>query len=173
MLINDWFFWNTLHFSSVTIPGNFCAKCSDKSNSRDFTFPGFISLSNFFLLIHSHGTAAEKQALCNKEQRQAANTLENKKFKIIFWKQWLVLILKFNTHSDCIVLLLCSMPSWKYLESPRIHALILSIWSISTVRWEENMHLSGLYLTLVSSTVTPQTLEVITRELNKNWFGIM
>lgn len=77
-------FWNTLHFSSVTIPGNFCAKCSDKSNSGDFTFPGFISLSNFSLLIHSHRTVSKKHALCNKEQRQAANTLENRKLKLYF-----------------------------------------------------------------------------------------
>lgn len=47
-------------------------------------FLGLFHFPIFFLLIHSHGTAAEKQALCNKEQRQAANTLENKKFKIIF-----------------------------------------------------------------------------------------
>lgn len=162
-----------MHFFTLTIPGNFCAKSSDKSNSKDFTFPGFISLFNFFTLIHSHRTASEKHAWCNKEQRQAANTLENRKFQNYILKTVAHCNFKFNIYSDCVVFFWCSMPSWKYLESLRIHTVILYIRCISAVRWEENMHLSGQYLTLASSIASQQTLEVITRKLNKNWFGIM
>lgn len=92
--------------------------------------------------------------------------------KIIFWKQWLFVILKFNIHRDYAVFLLCTMPSWKYLESLKIHALFSYI-CINAVSWEGNRHLSGLYLTLVSSMISQQSLEVITSELNRNWFGIM